>query len=85
MNSAEISHRVCRAMVPTGTIFLLISGIQPTTAARETKAVSHHTSIAEQSQPSPQGVCPPLHLRDEDGKVIDPISERNADRPDSPR
>ena len=73
-----ISRLACRALVPVGAILLLICGVRPTAAAQAAKAASHHAPIAAQTQPSPQGVCPPLHLRDEDGKVIDPISERNA-------
>ena len=78
MNSAEISRLVCRALVLMGATVLLISGARPTAAVQTTKPASRHTPIASQTQGSPQGVCPPLHLRDEAGKVIDPISESNA-------
>jgi len=33
----------------------------------------------------PPGVCPPFHLRDEDGHLIDPVHGTNADRPYSPK
>jgi len=33
----------------------------------------------------PAGVCPPFHLRDEDGKIIDPVKGENADKPYSPK
>jgi len=33
----------------------------------------------------PTGVCPPFHLRDEGGAVIDPVKGTNADRPYSPK
>jgi len=85
MNSAEISRLACRALVLMGATVLLLFGLRPTAAAQTIKPASQHTPIASQTQSSPQGVCPPLHLRDEDGKVIDPISESNADKPYSPR
>ena len=85
MNSAEIGRLVRWVLVPTAAMVPLISGNPAAAVAQAAKAASHHTPMAAQTQPSPQGVCPPLHLRDEDGKVIDPINERNADRPYSPR
>ncbi len=85
MNSAEISRLLRKAFVPMGAAVLLISGMSATTATQTTKAASHHALSATQRRPSPQGVCPPFHLRDEDGKVIDPISGGNADKPYSPR
>ena len=33
----------------------------------------------------PPGVCPPFHLRDDHGHVIDPVKGTNADRPYSPK
>jgi len=35
--------------------------------------------------PRVEGVCPPFHLRDEDGNVIDPVAGTNADKPYSPK
>ena len=35
--------------------------------------------------PRAAGVCPPYKLRDEQGNVIDPVQDINADRPYSPR
>ena len=31
------------------------------------------------------GVCPPFYLRDEQGRIIDPVHGKNADKPYSPR
>ena len=31
------------------------------------------------------GVCPPFNLYDEDGNIIDPVNEINADKPYSPK
>ena len=39
----------------------------------------------DRASPSPAGVCPPFHLLDEDGEIINPVTEGNADRPYSPR
>jgi len=36
-------------------------------------------------QASPWGVCPPFHLRDEEGNVINPVAGENADKPYSPK
>ncbi len=33
----------------------------------------------------PAGVCPPFHLRDEDGEVINPVKDENAGKPYSPK
>jgi len=85
MNSATISRLVRWVLVPAGAAVLLISGNAVTTVTQTTRAAFYQTPIASQTQRPPQGVCPPLHLRDEDGKVIDPISDSNADRPYSPR
>jgi len=37
------------------------------------------------SQASHHDVCPPFHLLDEDGNVIDPVKGKNADKPYSPK
>jgi len=34
---------------------------------------------------STDGICPPFHLLDEDGKAIDPVGGRNSDKPYSPK
>jgi len=35
--------------------------------------------------PSIAGVCPPFHLKDEAGNIIDPVHNLNADKPYSPK
>jgi len=35
--------------------------------------------------PSVAGVCPPFHLKDEAGNIIDPVHDLNADKPYSPK
>ncbi len=37
------------------------------------------------TQETPKGVCPPFHLRDEQGKVINPVTGENAGAPYSPK
>ena len=36
-------------------------------------------------QMSAWGVCPPFHLRDEQGNVINPVTGENAEKPYSPK
>jgi len=38
-----------------------------------------------EKKPAPSGVCPPFHLKDEAGNIIDPIHNINADKPYSPK
>ena len=38
-----------------------------------------------QAKSPPAGVCPPFHLRDEDGEVINPVKDENAGKPYSPK
>jgi len=43
-----------------------------------------HQSNSEQKS-SVAGVCPPFYLKDEAGKVIDPVHNLDADKPYSPK
>ncbi len=50
----------------------------------------HHSPLAAGEQKAaakspPPGVCPPFHLRDEQGNIIDPVKGENADKPYSPK
>lgn len=60
--------------------------VAPTTPAAGDQPAS---SLAPASPGSavapPQGVCPPFFLRDEAGRVINPVTGENADQPYSPR
>lgn len=60
---------------------LLVAVAPPTAEA----APPEHGAETGQGRPFPVGICPPFHLRDEDGNVIDPVKGENADRPYSPR
>ncbi|NQT13600.1 MAG: hypothetical protein HQ582_12680 [Planctomycetes bacterium] len=56
------------------------------TASGQQKAVMGEAgSAATREQTSPWGVCPPFHLRDEEGNVINPAVGENADKPYSPK
>ena len=46
---------------------------------------SEAESAGPAAQPSPSGVCPPFHLLDEDGNLINPAADQNADKPYSPK
>lgn len=49
-------------------------------------APAQQTDNANERSPAPPaGVCPPFHLRDEEGLVINPVTGENADRPCSPK
>jgi len=41
--------------------------------------------IKVEKQVKVDGVCPPFYLKDEDGKIIDPIKNINTDKPYSPK
>ncbi|MFO8011801.1 MAG: hypothetical protein R6X20_00710 [Phycisphaerae bacterium] len=43
------------------------------------------TRDTQDSPPRVEGVCPPFHLLDEEGNVIDPVKGTNADKPYSPK
>jgi len=52
------------------------------TACGQEKAVSGEAGpVASREQTPPWGVCPPFHLRDEEGNVINPVVGENADKP----
>jgi hypothetical protein len=42
-------------------------------------------ALAARAVDPPLGVCPPFHLRDEQGRVINPLTGENADAPYSPK
>ncbi|NQU24787.1 MAG: hypothetical protein HQ567_26185 [Candidatus Nealsonbacteria bacterium] len=65
-------------------VALFLSGIWAAVTARPADPASERPRVDTHGQHSPLGVCPPFHLRDEDGNVIDPVSEKNANRPYSP-
>lgn len=68
-----------------GTIVVaIVAGVAMWLAADEKTGAA-----ADSGQPTslspPSGVCPPFHLRDEDGQIIDPVKGENASRPYSPK
>ena len=61
------------------TVALVLCGL---TARGQEKAASGEAGpAATRKQTPPWGVCPPFHLRDEEGKVINPVAGENADKP----
>lgn len=71
-----------RNVIKIGLVFFL--GIWVPARARSADLAGERTQVAARGQSSPLGACPPFYLRDEHGKVIDPVSEKNADKPYSP-
>ena len=56
------------------------------TARGQVKVVSSEAGPAASREQTPAwGVCPPFHLRDEEGDVINPVAAENADKPYSPK
>ena len=53
--------------------------------APATKPASGNEAEPARPSRSIDGVCPPFYLLDEDGKVIDPVTGKNADKPYSPK
>jgi len=62
-------------------ILLCLYGVYISAQAQPTKDVQ----ASDSQVASAKGVCPPFKLRDEDGKVIDPIHGINATKPYSPK
>lgn len=63
-----------------GVVGLVLVSCSPTNSAEERKPSSHTPRATR-----PAGVCPPFKLKDENGRIIDPISGENADQPYSSR
>lgn len=49
------------------------------------QAASLNDSRQASAKVAVDGVCPPFYLYDEQGNVINPVSEENADKPYSPK
>ena len=65
------------------TVAIILSG---SSVHGQEKAVSGDAGPASAREQSPPwGVCPPFHLRDENGDVINPVAGENADKPYSPK
>jgi len=62
---------------------LLLCGL--TARAQEKTVPAEAAPAAAGGQTPPWGACPPFHLRDEAGKVIDPVAGENTQRPYSPK
>lgn len=73
-----------RGVVAAGAAILtmMVVGLSTARSGNEPAAEGPEKTKA---QSPPPGVCPPFHLRDEDGNVINPVSDENADKPYSPK
>jgi len=71
-----------RTKIGAGFIILLILGA---IILFKTKYTLSTVLKNESKQISVGGVCPPFHLYDEQGKVIDPVHGINSDKPYSPK
>jgi len=71
--------------VRRGVVLLLLVSIAGLVISAVIAFASEGESAGPQTRRSPSGVCPPFHLRDEDGNAIDPVAGKNADKPYSPK
>lgn len=70
------------AAATAGILAALLFGVSTAQSASEPAPEDANKT---QAKSPPAGVCPPFHLRDEDGNVIDPAKEENAGKPYSPK
>jgi nitrate/TMAO reductase-like tetraheme cytochrome c subunit len=66
-------------------LFLLVFLVLLIVSITGMRVKNRKTLIAERDLITQTGVCPPFSLYDEDGKVIDPVHEINAEKPYSPK
>ena len=64
-----------------GAILLVSSALHWSNPGR----TSGHVPTSGMNEPASKGVCPPFNLYDEDGKLIDPVHNINANTPYSPK
>ena len=70
------------AVAVAGILTVIVIGVSTARSASEPAAQGPGKA---QAKSPPAGVCPPFHLRDEDGNVINPAKDENAGRPYSPK
>ena len=73
----------CALAGATAVLSLVLCG--PTARGQQKAAPRDTAPAAARRQSPPPGVCPPFHLRDEDGNVINPAKGENAGKPYSPK
>lgn len=64
-------------------LFLVVASIM--ILALSSLILQAENSERMEKKPFPAGVCPPFNLRDEDGNIIDPLHNFNANKPYSPK
>ena len=69
-----------------GLVVPVICGLWAGSASfQQTAALADSESEATKQRMPPWGACPPFQLRDEQGNVINPVADQNADKPYSPK
>jgi hypothetical protein len=72
--------------VNAGIVVTIIYGLGAGGAGLIQTATTAENELVNTTQHAPPwGVCPPFPLRDEEGRVINPIADENADKPYSPK
>ncbi len=72
----------CVAVAMAAVLVLVFLEISRTQGAERQASEKSGQSAAKSF---PVGVCPPFHLRDEDGNIINPVKDENAAKPYSPK
>jgi len=88
MDAAGVKRRVrlvIRTLAGRGTAAGLAWLLAVGGAVGRTVAAPPAGRAAADSQAARHDVCPPFHLLDEDGRAIDPVNGKNADKPYSPK
>ncbi len=73
-----------RGLAAVVTTLMALVLVEVTTAQTAGELTAKGVDRTQAASP-PAGVCPPFHLRDEDGNVINPVKDENADKPYSPK
>ncbi len=69
-----------------GVLYVSVAGVGLVSDADDSRSDgSARELVSSAPVATPSGVCPPFHLRDEQGRVINPVTGENADQPYSPR
>jgi len=66
-------------------LIFLIAIVLVITSLVTMRSEGNRNLFADRELITQSGVCPPFNLYDEDGNVIDPVNNINADKPYSPR
>ena len=86
MNSpqANLARSRKASLLAGGVLLLLVVGVVLAAIWAAEPPPQRTSALARAPQPT-DGACPPFHLLDEDGNIIDPVKGANADKPYSPK